>query len=198
MGMYANGLDGLGIDYEKLYKVSKIITKNLNKVIDVNYYPVSEAKYSNLKHRPIGIGVQGLADLFAILGLSFDSKEAKDINKKIFETIYKGAIDASIDLARVHGTYESYQGSPASNGRLQFHLWGLDESKLSLSWGETLRNLHTYGLRNSLLLAPMPTASTSQILGNNEAFEPFTSNIYTRGTMAGTFIVDNKHLIKDL
>lgn len=186
------------VDYNKLYEVTKVITRNLNKVIDVNYYPVPEAKYSNLKHRPIGIGVQGLADLFAILGIPFDSQEAKDINKKIFETIYKGAIDASIDLARVHGTYESYEGSPASNGRLQFHLWGLDESKLSLSWDDTMRNLRTYGLRNSLLLALMPTASTSQILGNNEAFEPFTSNIYTRGTLAGTFIVANKHLIKDL
>lgn len=186
------------VDYDGLYRIAGVITNNLNKVIDANYYPVPEAKVSNLRHRPIGIGVQGLADLFAILKIDFDSDEAKKINKKVFETIYKGAVDASIDLARKYGTYESYQGSPASNGRLQFHLWGINESELSLSWADTLSNLRAYGLRNSLLLAPMPTASTAQILGNNEAFEPFTSNIYTRRTLAGEFIVVNKYLIREL
>lgn len=189
---------GKYIDYDKLYEISWVITKNLNKVIDANYYPVPEAKVSNLRHRPIGIGVQGLADLFALLKIPFDSQEAKEINKKVFETIYKGALDASIELARVQGVYESYQGSPASNGRLQFDLWGLDRSNLHYSWDETLRGLNLYGLRNSLLLAPMPTASTSQILGNNEAFEPFTSNIYTRRTLAGEFIVVNKYLVQEL
>lgn len=184
--------------YERLYEVAGIITKNLNKVIDVNFYPTKEARYSNEKHRPIGIGVQGLADVYAILKLDFDSEEAKEINKKIFETIYKGSLDASIDLARQFGTYASYKGSPTERGRLQFDLWGLDRSNLFLSWEDTFKNLSTYGCRNSLLLAPMPTASTSQILGNNEAFEPFTSNIYTRRTLAGEFIVVNKHLIKEL
>lgn len=186
------------MDYEKIIYYSGIVTENLNKVIDATYYPVAEARTSNLRHRPIGIGVQGLADVFAILKLSFDCEEAKKINKKIFEAIYKGSVDKSIELARKDGAYETYEGSPASNGRLQFHLWGLDESQLNFGWADTLRNLGTYGLRNSLLLAPMPTASTSQILGNNECFEPFTSNIYTRRTLAGEFIVVNRHLIKEL
>lgn len=187
-----------GYDYDLLYKVSRTVTRNLNKVIDVNYYPVKEAERSNKAHRPIGIGVQGLADTFALLKLPFDSLQAKEINKKIFEIIYKGAVDESIDLARKDGIYSSYQGSPASNGRLQFDLWGVDRSKLHFKWEDTFKNLHTYGLRNSLLLAPMPTASTSQILGNNECFEPFTSNIYTRRTLAGEFIIVNKYLINDL
>lgn len=187
-----------GLSFDKLYEISKVVTKNLNRVIDANYYPVPEAEYSNKRHRPIGIGVQGLADVYAILKLDFDSEEAKKINKQIFETIYKGSVDASIELARRDGAYETYKGSPASNGRLQFHLWGINESELFLSWEDTLNNLHTYGLRNSLLVAPMPTASTAQILGNTEAFEPFTSNIYTRRTLAGEFIVVNKHLIKEL
>jgi ribonucleoside-diphosphate reductase alpha chain len=139
-----------------------------------------------------------MADLFAILKISFTSEEAKDINRKLFEVIYKAAIDESIDLARKEGTYSSYKGSPASRGKLQFDLWGLDRSNLWLDWSETFHNLSAYGLRNSLLLAPMPTASTSQILGNNEAFEPFTSNIYTRRTLAGEFIVVNKHLVREL
>jgi len=187
-----------GISFDKLYEVSKVITENLNKVIDVNYYPTPETRVSNFKHRPIGIGVQGLADVYAILNYNFDSKEAKQLNKDIFETIYHGAIDSSIDLARANGVYESYQGSPSSQGLLQFDLWGLERDKLSRDWTATFQNLHTYGLRNSLLLAPMPTASTAQILGNNEAFEPFTSNLYTRRTLAGEFIVVNKHLIKEL
>lgn len=184
--------------YEKLYEVSKVITRNLNKVIDVNYYPTKEASYSNMRHRPIGIGVQGLADVYAILKLNFDGPQAKEINKKIFETIYHGAIDSSIELARELGTYTSYKGSPAYDGRLQFDLWGLDRNNLSRDWSGTFEALRAYGLRNSLLLAPMPTASTAQILGNTEAFEPFTSNIYTRRTLAGEFIVVNKHLIKEL
>lgn len=186
------------IYYNKLYEVSKTITKNLNKVIDVNYYPTKEGEYSNKRHRPIGIGVQGLADLYAILNLDFDSEEAKEINKRIFETIYKGSIDSSIELAREKGTYSSYDGSPSSRGHLQFDLWGLDRDNLWLSWEGTFKNLELYGLYNSLLLAPMPTASTAQILGNNEAFEPFTSNLGVRRTLAGEFIVINKHLIKEL
>jgi ribonucleoside-diphosphate reductase alpha chain len=187
-----------GIDYKLLEKVSRIVCRNLNKVIDVNYYPVKEAKTSNERHRPIGIGVQGLADLFALLRVPFDSAEAKEINKRIFEVIYKGAIEESIELARKNGAYSSYSGSPAANGKLQFDLWGLNESELFTSWKDTKDRLSLYGLRNSLLLAPMPTASTAQILGNNEAFEAFTSNIYTRRTLAGEFIVVNKYLIQDL
>jgi ribonucleoside-diphosphate reductase alpha subunit len=186
------------VDYERLYNVTRVVTRNLNRVIDSTYYPIPEAKNSNLKHRPIGIGVQGLADMFAILKLSFDEEEAKQINKRIFETIYKGAIDASIELARTEGPYESYQGSPSSCGRLQFDLWGVSRDTLYHDWSGTFEALSTFGLRNSLLLAPMPTASTSQILGNNECFEPFTSNLYTRRTLAGEFIVANKWLQRDL
>lgn len=195
---FFNPFEEDGIDYKLLEKVSGIVCKNLNKVIDVNYYPVKEARVSNERHRPIGIGVQGLADLFALLRIPFDSAEAKKINKRVFEVIYKGAVEASIDLARKDGTYQSYNGSPSSNGQLQFDLWGLDESELYTSWKDTKDRLSLYGLRNSLLLAPMPTASTAQILGNNEAFEAFTSNIYTRRTLAGEFIVVNKYLIQDL
>lgn len=187
-----------GINYDKLYEISRIVTRNLNKVIDINYYPVKEAKTSNMRHRPIGIGVQGLADVYAKLKLPFTSDEAKEINKRIFETIYKGAVDESINLAREQGVYSSYEGSPASQGKLQFDLWGIDRSNLFHNWDETYNNLRNYGLRNSLLLAPMPTASTSQILGNNECFEPYTSNLYTRRTLAGEFIVVNRHLVKDL
>ena len=186
------------VDYAELYRITKIITENLNRVIDVNYYPTPETKRSNFRHRPIGIGVQGLADCYALLRLPFDSPQAREVNKRIFETIYKGAIDASIELARRDGAYETYQGSPASRGELQFDLWGIDKNSLFHNWEGTRRNLSTYGLRNSLLLAPMPTASTSQILGNNEACEPFTSNLYTRRTLAGEFIVVNKHLLKEL
>lgn len=186
------------VDWGLLYSVTRTLTRNLNKVIDITYYPVKEAEYSNKRHRPIGIGVQGLADLYAKLKLPFTSSEAKEINKKVFEVIYKGAVDESIQLAREYGTYETYNGSPASYGKLQFDLWGIDRGSLKLDWSDTFKNLELYGLRNSLLLAPMPTASTAQILGNNEAFEPFTSNLYTRRTLAGEFIVINKHLVKDL
>ena len=185
-------------DFDKLYSVTRKVTENLDKLIDINYYPIPEGHTSNLRHRPIGIGVQGLADTFAILKLTFDGQRAKNINKRIFETIYKGAIDESIELARTKKQYETYSGSPASFGQLQFDLWGLDKDSLQYDWSETYTNLATYGLRNSLLVAPMPTASTSQILGNNEAFEPFTSNMYTRGTLAGTFTVVNKHLVREL
>lgn len=186
------------VDYDSLYRVSYVVARNLNRVIDANYYPVAEAKYSNLKHRPIGIGVQGLADLFAILKLSFDEEEAKQINKRIFETIYKGAMDSSIELAREEGPYDSYEGSPLSCGRLQFDLWGVQRDQLFHDWTGTLEALSSFGARNSLLLAPMPTASTSQILGNNECFEPYTSNLYTRRTLAGEFIQVNKHLVNEL
>lgn len=195
---FFNPFEEDGVDYKLLQRVAGIVCKNLNKVIDVNYYPVKEARTSNERHRPIGIGVQGLADLFALLRIPFDSSEAKKINKRIFEVIYKGAVEASIDLARKDGVYQSYNGSPSANGKLQFDLWGLDESELYTSWKDTKDRLSLYGLRNSLLLAPMPTASTAQILGNNEAFEAFTSNIYTRRTLAGEFIVVNKYLIQDL
>lgn len=186
------------IDYGKLYSVARIITRNLNIVIDKNYYPVPEAKTSNMRHRPIGIGVQGLADVYAALKIAFDCEQAKKINSNIFETIYKGAVDESIQLAKEQGTYETYSGSPASDGKLQFDLWGVDRAELFHDWEGTFRDLKAHGLRNSLLLAPMPTASTSQILGNNEAFEPFTSNIYTRRTLGGEFVIVNKWLVEEL
>jgi ribonucleoside-diphosphate reductase alpha subunit len=186
------------VDYDALYRISRTVTNNLNKVIDVNYYPVEEARVSNTKHRPIGIGVQGLADLFAKLRIPFTSQRAREINKRVFEVIYKGAIDESISLAKTEGTYESYNGSPASNGQLQFDLWGLSRDNLFMDWTSTFEALRLYGLRNSLLLAPMPTASTAQIFGNNEAFEPFTSNIYVRRVLSGEFIVVNEHLMKEL
>ena len=187
-------------DYRALYDVAYQTTLNLNKVIDVNFYPTVETKNSNLKHRPIGIGIQGLADAFAIMGLEFTSPEAKSLNCDIFETIYYAAMQASVDLAEKEGTYQSYEGSPLSQGQFQFNLWGVDESELSgrWNWAELRAKLLKFGARNSLLLAPMPTASTAQIMGNNEAFEPFTSNIGTRRTLAGEFIVINKHLVKDL
>lgn len=185
-------------DFEYLYKVTRLVTRNLNKVIDRNFYPVPEAKASNIKHRPLGIGVQGLADVFALLKMPFTSLEAKDLNRRIFETLYRAAIDESIDQARLHGAYQTYEGSPASFGQLQFDLWGVDQSTLSPEWKTTIDNLSEHGLRNSLLIAPMPTASTSQILGNNECFEPFTTNLYVRRTLAGEFILLNKYLVREL
>lgn len=184
-------------DQQKLYEVTYEITKNLNKIIDNNYYPIEEARNSNLKHRPIGLGVQGLADVFILLRLPFESDLAKLLNKNIFETIYFAAMSASKDLAKVHGAYETFKGSPLSKGLFQFDLWGVQPSN-RWDW-ETLRaEVMEYGVRNSLLVAPMPTASTSQILGNNECFEPYTSNIYTRRVLSGEFIIVNKHLLKDL
>lgn len=188
------------VDHESLYDVSYQTTINLNKVIDRNYYPVWEAKNSNLKHRPIGIGIQGLADLFFKLRLPFESDEAKQVNKDIFETIYYASLRASCYLAFEDGPYDTFEGSPLSEGKFQFNLWGVDESELSgrYNWQTLRESIIEYGVRNSLLLAPMPTASTSQILGNNECFEPITSNIYTRRTLSGEFIVANKYLINDL
>jgi len=185
-------------DHQKLFEVTQVATRNLNKVIDVNYYPVAEARNSNLRHRPIGLGVQGLADAFILLRMPFDSEEARGLNRDIFETIYFAALTASKDLAKEHGPYESYKGSPVSKGILQFDMWGVTPSSGRWNWEELKKEIKKHGVRNSLLLAPMPTASTSQILGNNECFEPYTSNIYTRRTLSGEFIVVNKHLMKDL
>eukprot|EP00606_Chrysophyceae_sp_TOSAG23-5_P000783 GSChrysophyteH2.ASY1.ANO1.551.1 assembled CDS len=187
-------------DFEGLYNVAKVITRNLNKVIDVNYYPVEEARKSNMRHRPIGMGVQGLADTFCKLRLPFESTEAKQLNKDIFETIYFGGMEASIELAEKDGHYETFPGSPTSKGQFQFDLWNIDAKSLSGRWDwEGLRTrMVKSGVRNSLLLAPMPTASTAQILGNNESTEPFTSNMYNRRVLAGEFPVVNKYLLNDL
>lgn len=184
-------------DHQKLFEVTYVITKNLNKIIDRNFYPVEEARRSNMRHRPIGIGVQGLADAFILLRMPFDSNEAKKLNKEIHETIYYASMTASKDLAKVDGPYESYEGSPVSQGIFQFDMWGVTPSS-RWEWDILKDEVKKYGVRNSLLLAPMPTASTSQILGNNECFEPYTSNIYTRRVLSGEFIVVNKHLLKDL
>lgn len=193
------GADGkLFFDHHKLYEITKVATRNLNKVIDINYYPVEEARRSNFRHRPIGLGIQGLADAFILLRMPFDSAEAKGLNEDIFETIYFAAVETSMELAKTQGTYETYDGSPASKGILQFDMWGVTPKSGRWNWDELKANVIQHGLRNSLLLAPMPTASTSQILGNNECFEPYTSNIYTRRTLSGEFIVVNKHLMKDL
>lgn len=184
-------------NYQKLYEVTYQITKNLNKVIDVNYYPIPEARNSNMRHRPIGIGVQGMADLFAILGLPFTSEEAKKMNREIFETIYFASLTASKDLAKKEGAYESYPGSPISEGVFQFDMWGVTPTT-RWDWSSLRKDILKNGIRNSLLLAPMPTASTAQILGNNEAFEAFTSNLYKRRTLAGEYTVTNKYLVEDL
>jgi ribonucleoside-diphosphate reductase alpha chain len=177
-----------------------VITKNLNKVIDRNYYPVAEAKNSNMRHRPVGLGVQGLADTFIKLRLPFDSDEAKALNEEIFETIYFAALTSSMETAKEEGAYQTYEGSPISQGLFQHNLWGKKDEELSgrWAWGELRNQIKENGVRNSLLLAPMPTASTSQILGNNECFEPYTSNIYTRRVLSGEFVVVNKHLLLDL
>ncbi len=185
------------VDHQKLYEVTYVATKNLNKIIDVNFYPVEEARRSNMRHRPIGIGVQGLADVFILLRTSFESEAARAINKEIFETIYFAAMTASKDLAKVQGPYETYQGSPVSQGIFQFDLWNVEPSS-RWDWNALKEEVKQYGVRNSLLLAPMPTASTSQILGNNECIEPYTSNIYTRRVLSGEFVVVNKYLLKDL
>lgn len=188
------------VDHDMLYNVAYQTTLNLNKVIDVNFYPTPETKNSNFRHRPIGIGIQGLADLFAIMGIPFTSPEARKINSEIFETIYFASMTASVDLAKKEGHYESFPGSPLSQGKFQFNLWDVSDSELSgrWNWDKLRKDVIKHGARNSLLLAPMPTASTAQIMGNNEAFEPFTSNIYTRRTLSGEFIIINKYLVKDL
>jgi len=184
-------------DFEKLRKVVKVVVRNLNRVIDINYYPTKETRVSNMRHRPVGLGVQGLADVFAILKLSWESAEAANLNKKIFEHIYYAALEASCDAAKKDGPYETFAGSPASKGNLQYDLWSVVPSQ-DLEWDKLKKQIQKHGLRNSLLVAPMPTASTSQILGFNECFEPFTTNIYTRRTLAGEFVVINKYLLKDL
>lgn len=186
--------------HKKLFDVTKRVTRNLNKVIDRNYYPVKEAENSNLRHRPVGLGVQGLADAFIMLRMPFTSDEAKKLNQEIFETIYFAAVTASMELAKEEGPYSTFKGSPISEGQFQYNLWGLKDEDLSgrWNWSKLRKDVMKHGVRNSLLLAPMPTASTSQILGNNEAFEPYTSNIYTRRVLSGEFIVVNKHLLKDL
>jgi ribonucleoside-diphosphate reductase alpha subunit len=189
--------DGV-MDYEELHKVTKIVTNNLNRVIDVNYYPTPKTQRSNMRHRPIGLGVQGLADIFMMMGIPFHSDEAKIINKRIFETIYHAALEKSCELAMRDGPYETFAGSPASQGILQFDMWNVDPTNDRYDWTELKQLIMTHGIRNSLLLAPMPTASTSQILGYNECIEPITSNIYNRRTLAGEFILTNKYLMSDL
>ena len=186
-------------DYEKLHEVTKTVTKNLNRVIDRNFYPVETARRSNMRHRPIGLGVQGLADVFILCGLPFDCEESRLMNAHIFETMYHASLEASSELAEIDGSYESFEGSPASQGILQPDMWE-GETKFSgrYDWDAMRERVKTKGLRNSLLMAPMPTASTAQILGNNECFEPYTTNIYLRRTLAGEFVVVNKHLVDDL
>jgi len=187
-------------NHQHLYDVTKRITRNLNRVIDRNYYPVEEARNSNMRHRPVGLGVQGLADAFILLRMPFTSDEAKQLNQDIFETIYFAAVTASMELAKEEGPYSTFKGSPISQGEFQYNLWGLKDEDLSgkWDWASLRKEVMKHGVRNSLLLAPMPTASTSQILGNNEAFEPYTSNLYTRRVLSGEFIIVNKHLLQDL
>ncbi len=193
------GPDGKAFfDHQKLYEITEVATKNLNKVIDVNYYPVEEARKSNFRHRPIGLGVQGLADAFIMLRMPFDSPEARGLNEDILETIYYAAMETSMELAIKEGPYETYEGCPASKGIFQFDMWNVTPKSNRYDWNTLKEKVIKFGLRNSLLVAPMPTASTSQILGNNECFEPYTSNIYTRRTLSGEFIIVNKHLMKDL
>lgn len=184
-------------DHDKLHEITYQVTRNLNKIIDNNYYPIEEARNSNMRHRPIGLGVQGLADVFILLRLPFESELAKLLNRDIFETIYFAAMTASMDLAKEQGAYETFAGSPLSNGLFQFDMWGVSPTD-RWNWTELRKNVMQHGVRNSLLVAPMPTASTSQILGNNECFEPYTSNIYSRRVLSGEFIIVNKHLLKDL
>jgi ribonucleoside-diphosphate reductase alpha subunit len=184
-------------DHDKLFEVTYQATLNLNKIIDENYYPVEEARNSNLRHRPIGLGVQGLADAFIMMGFPFESEEARALNRDVFETIYYASMTASKDLSKIHGPYETFEGSPVSKGVFQFDMWGVTPSS-RWEWDVLKEEVKTHGVRNSLLLAPMPTASTAQILGNNECFEPYTSNIYTRRVLSGEFIIVNKHLLKDL
>ena len=193
------GDDGfLHFDHQKLYEITKVVTKNLNKVIDVNYYPVIEAERSNKRHRPIGLGIQGLADAFIMLRMPFDSEEAVRLNQDIFETMYFAAMESSMELAIAEGPYETWKGSPISQGIFQFDMWNVTPASNRWNWAELRQKVMVNGVRNSLLMAPMPTASTSQILGNNECFEPYTSNIYTRRVLSGEFIIVNKHLLKDL
>lgn len=190
--------EGQGFDFQGLYEVTKVATRNLNLVIDRNHYPIPEARKSNMRHRPIGLGVQGLADAFLILRMPFESDEARQLNEDIFETIYFAACEASCELAKRDGPYETFQGSPASQGKLQFDLWGRKPKSGRWDWDGLKERIARHGLRNSLLVAPMPTASTAQILGNNESFEPYTQNLYVRRTLSGEFVTVNRHLLKDL
>ena len=192
----SEGESGVSIDMDcvKLAEVTRVITRNLNRVIDKNFYPTESARKSNMRHRPIAIGVQGLADVYMMMGIPFDSAEARQMNKDIFATIYHAALEESCELAHEEGTYESFRDSPADKGQLQFDLWGKTDS----GFDDLKQKIHMFGLRNSLLVAPMPTASTAQIMGNNEAFEPYTTNLYLRRTLAGEFVMINKHLVKDL
>lgn len=190
-------IKGKKFKFEALHRAAKIVTRNLDKIIDINFYPVPEARKSNMRHRPIGIGVQGLADTFALLRIPFDSAEAKVLNKQIFETIYHAALESSCETASKVGHYETYPGSPLSKGVLQYDMWGVTPSDL-WDWATLKGKIAEHGTHNSLLLAPMPTASTAQILGNNEACEPFTNNVYSRRVLSGEFQVVNKHLLKDL
>ena len=185
-------------DYEYLHKVTKRVTKNLNTVIDRNYYPIPEAKNSNMRHRPIGIGVQGLADALQKMQIAFEDEEALKVNTMIFETIYHAAMETSMEIAQQQGPYETFKGSPLSEGKFQFDLWNEKPYTDRYDWDKLKADVMKHGARNSLLVAPMPTASTSQILGNNESFEPFTSNIYTRRVLSGEYICVNKHLVRDL
>lgn len=187
-------------DYDKLRYIAYVLTRNLNKVIDINFYPVPKTKVSNMRHRPIGVGVQGLADVFAILEIPFDSEEARDVNKRIFETIYYGCLKASMEIAKKEGPYETFEGSPFSKGQLQFHLWGLNEDDLLMGWDwkSLIADIKKYGTRNSLLTTVMPTATTSQIMSSNECIESYTTNLYTRTTLAGEYIVMNKYLVEKL
>merc|ERR1712190_38484 len=190
--------DGKEYDFKGLYEVVKVMTRNLNKVIERNYYPVEEARQSNMRHRPIGLGVQGLADAFMMMRLPFESEIAQKLNEDIFETIYFAACDASCELAERDGPYETYAGSPASNGKLQFDLWATTPKSGRWDWTALKAKIAKHGLRNSLLVAPMPTASTAQILGNNESFEPYTQNLYVRRVLSGEFVQVNRHLLRDL
>lgn len=185
-------------DFAKLQEVTRVATKNLNKIIDINYYPIEQARNSNMRHRPIGLGVQGLADAFIKMRMPFDSPEAQKLNSEIFEAMYYAALDASCEIASVQGPYKTYEGSPISQGILQPDMWNVDLSESQWDWKALRERIAQHGVSNSLLVAPMPTASTSQILGNNECFEPYTSNIYTRRVLAGEFQIVNPHLLKDL
>merc|ERR1719266_1367553 len=189
---------GNSYDFDGLYKVTKVATRNLNKVIDRNYYPIIEARNSNMRHRPIGLGVQGLVDAFLLMRLPFESEAAKRLNEDIFETIYFAACEASCELAAECRPYETYAGSPASKGQLQFDLWNRKPKSGRWDWTALKAKIAIHGLRNSLLVAPMPTASTAQILGNNESFEPYTQNLYVRRVLSGEFVQVNRHLLRDL
>merc|ERR1739836_258490 len=198
LSAFASRKEGVEYDFQGLYEVTKVATKNLNKVIDRNYYPIEETRRSNFRHRPIGLGVQGMADAFMMMRLPFESEAAKRLNEDIFETIYFAACEASCELAARDGPYETYAGSPASKGLLQFDLWNRKPKSGRWDWTGLKEKIAKHGLRNSLMVAPMPTASTAQILGNNESFEPYTQNLYVRRTLSGEFVQVNRHLLQDL